>query len=193
VRRGWAGMVGVAATVAVLGGDQFVTGPAGPVTAHRPGWTASASDGAPVAEPVRLRIPAIGVDSPIVHIGLDEAGALVPPATADLVGWFTGGPAPGDTGPALLAAHVDSHTGPGVFYRLGNLRTGDRISVQRADGSGVAFTVVSTARVAKTAFPTDAVYAPLPVPMLRLVTCGGSFDRAARSYRDDVIVEAAPA
>ncbi|MFL6144160.1 MAG: class F sortase [Labedaea sp.] len=145
-----------------------------------------------VARPVRLRIPAIGVDSPVVDIGVDAAGVLVPPVAADRVGWFTAGPAPGDTGPALLAAHVDSRTGPGVFFRLADLRAGDRVAVERADGSTAGFAVVSTKRVAKTAFPTELVYAPLPVPLLRLITCGGEFDRTARSYLDNVIVEASP-
>jgi sortase (surface protein transpeptidase) len=165
---------------------------AGPLAQSGPNWANPTDDGAPVAKPVRLRIPAIGVDSPVVDIGVDAAGVLVPPPTADQVGWFTGGPAPGDTGPALLAAHVDSRAGPGVFFRLIDLRAGDQISVERADQTSVAFTVVSTSRVPKSAFPTELVYAPLPVPMLRLITCGGTFDRAAHSYRDNVIVEAAP-
>lgn len=145
-----------------------------------------------IARPVRIRIPAIKVDAPVIDIGVDASGALAPPETADRVGWFTQGPAPGAVGPALLAGHVDSRAGPGVFYHLVDLHAGDPITVLRADGSSVTFTVVSTTRVAKTAFPTDLIYAPVPVPLLRLVTCGGTFDRSIRSYRDNVIVEAAP-
>ncbi|TDV44293.1 class F sortase [Actinophytocola oryzae] len=144
-----------------------------------------------VAPPARVRIPAIGVDSSIVDIGVDATGVLVPPPTTDVTGWFAAGPAPGAVGPALLAAHVDSVAGPGVFFRLVDLRPGDEVTVVRTDGTSVVFTVTGTTRVAKTAFPTDLVYSPLPVPALRLVTCGGSFDHSARSYRDNLIVDAA--
>ncbi|GLZ43002.1 class F sortase [Actinokineospora sp. NBRC 105648] len=164
-----------------------------PVTTTEPGptWsieTASA-DPAPV-RPARVRIPAIGVDTALVDIGVDGTGALIPPTAADIAGWFTAGPAPGSVGPALLAGHVDSRAGPGVFFRLVDLRPGDRIEVERTDGSRVAFAVATTRHTPKTAFPTDLVYAPTPVPELRLVTCGGTFDRSIRSYRDNIIVEA---
>jgi sortase (surface protein transpeptidase) len=178
----------------VVGRLLLDTDPPTPVThqAPTPSWAMEpTSTEAVVAPPVRVRVPAIGVDSAIVDIGVDAAGALVPPATTDVTGWFAAGPAPGAVGPALLAAHVDSRAGPGVFFRLVDLRPGDEVTVDRADGTSVVFVVVGTTRVAKTAFPTDLVYSPLPVPALRLVTCGGSFDRSARSYRDNLIVDAA--
>lgn len=163
--------------------------PSGPPPA--PTWTVpSVAQPATAAPPTRVRIPAIGVDSAIVDIGVDRAGVLLPPATTDVTGWFSAGPVPGTVGPALLAGHVDSRAGPGVFFRLGSLRAGDEVVVDRADGSSVAFVVESSARVAKTAFPTDLVYSPVPVPVLRLVTCGGDFDSGARSYRDNIIVDA---
>jgi sortase (surface protein transpeptidase) len=177
-----------AATALTLDGRQ----PGDAAALLSPNWTDEQAPAA-VARPVRLRIPAIGVDSAIVDIGVDAAGALVPPERPDLVGWFAGGPAPGGVGPTVLAGHVDSRTGPAVFYHLANLRPGDTVTIERADASTASFTVVSRRRVAKAAFPTDLVYAPLPVPLLRLVTCGGTFDRAASSYRDNVIVEAAAA
>jgi sortase (surface protein transpeptidase) len=125
-----------------------------------------------------------------VAIGVDATGALVPPQRADVTGWFTAGPVPGTIGPALLAGHVDSRTGPGVFFRLAELRRGDVVTVDRADGGTVSFVVGSVERVSKAAFPTELVYSPKPVAMLRLVTCGGSFDRSAQSYRDNIIVNA---
>ncbi|MBC8093362.1 MAG: class F sortase, partial [Pseudonocardia sp.] len=97
---------------------------------------------------------------------------------------------PGDAGPALVAGHVDSRSGPGVFFRLGEVQVGDRVEVARADGSTVAFTVTGRFDTPKAAFPTELVYAPTPGPELRLVTCGGSFDRATGHYRDNIVVEA---
>ena len=146
----------------------------------------------PAPAPVRLVIPAIGIDAPITTIATDATGALVPPTSTALVGWFAAGPPPGGTGPALLAGHVDSRAGPGVFFHLRDLRAGDRVDVVRADGSVAAFTVTGRVDAAKTAFPTDLVYAPTPGPELRLVTCGGAFDHIARSYLDNVIVAALP-
>lgn len=148
---------------------------------------------APVAAPERLRIPAIGVDSPFVDLGLDAAGALLAPDSTDVVGWFAAGPAPGADGPALVAGHVDSRSGPAVFYRLRELRAGDRVEVLRTDGSTVAFTVTSRTDTPKATFPTEQVYGPTPGPELRLVTCGGTFDRSTGHYRDNVVVEAVAA
>jgi sortase (surface protein transpeptidase) len=141
-------------------------------------------------EPVRVRVPAIGVDSPLVRRGTDAAGALVPPAEFDRAGWFTGGAAPGDVGPAVLAGHVDSANGPAVFWRLRDLAPGDDVLVDRGDGTTVAFTVTAVARYPKDEFPTAAVYGPTPRAELRLITCGGTFDRALRSYTDNVVVSA---
>jgi sortase (surface protein transpeptidase) len=88
----------------------------------------------------------------------------------------------------VIAGHVDSTTGPAVFYRLRELRPGQRIAVPRADGSVIQFAVTEVRQYAKDAFPTAEVYGPVPEPELRLVTCGGSFDRARGSYRDNVVV-----
>lgn len=153
---------------------------------------------APVAEastaaPERLRIPAIGVDSSFVDLGLDAAGALQAPESTDVVGWFAAGPAPGADGPALVAGHVDSRSGPAVFHRLGELGVGDRVEILRTDGSTVAFTVTARTDTPKATFPTERVYGPTPGPELRLITCGGTFDRATGHYRDNVVVEAVAA
>ncbi|MCO1655599.1 class F sortase [Pseudonocardia humida] len=139
---------------------------------------------------MRVRIPAIGVDSAVTPIGLDAGGALQPPEDTESTGWFAGGPVPGAVGPAVLACHVDSRSGPAVFYRLRELPEGARIEVDRSDGTTAAFVVRSTVQTAEAAFPTAAVYAPTPAPELRLVTCGGTFDRSIGHYRDDVVVAA---
>jgi sortase (surface protein transpeptidase) len=140
--------------------------------------------------PVSLDIPAIGVHTPLVRLHLDGAGALVPPADFDLAGWYSGGPAPGQPGPAVLAGHVDSRAGPAVFYRLGQLAPGEEVLVHRADGSTLRYLVAATVRYPKARFPTGLVYAPVPDTELRLITCGGTFDRQRRSYRDDIVVSA---
>jgi len=138
--------------------------------------------------PVRLAIPAIGVATRLVRLGLEPDGAKQVPGDFGAAGWFAGGPAPGQLGPAVIAGHVDSRTGPAVFYRLRDLRPGDRVEVLRADGSLARFAVERVGQYPKARFPTDDVYYPTLTPRLRLVTCGGSFDREAHSYRSNVIV-----
>jgi hypothetical protein len=146
---------------------------------------------APAAGPVHLSVPAVGIETPLTAIDLDVTGALVPPSDDALAGWYRSGPMPGDPGPAVITGHVDSVAGPAVFFRLGQVAAGDPVSVVRADGTTVRFTVTRVARYPKGDFPTAEVYAPTPGPELRLITCGGVFDRTARSYLDDVVVYAA--
>jgi hypothetical protein len=145
-------------------------------------------DGAATGPPTRLRIAAIGVDSPLEPLHLDAHGALTAPSFPH-AGWYADGPAPGDVGPAVLAGHVDSTTGPAVFYRLGDLRPGDPVQVQRS-GRWLTFKVVDVRRYPKNAFPTTDVYGPTPDPQLRLITCGGDFDEARHSYLDNTVVYA---
>jgi sortase (surface protein transpeptidase) len=142
------------------------------------------------AVPVRVQLPSVGVDSSLVRLGIDAAGALVPPADFGQAGWFAAGPAPGETGPAVIAGHVDSHTGPAVFFRLAELAVGDPVIVRRADGTTATFIVTAVDRYAKSDFPTADVYGPTPDPQLRLITCGGDFDRKRHSYTDNVVVSA---
>jgi hypothetical protein len=145
----------------------------------------------PTPDPVRLRVPAIGVDTGLQQLGREQDGTVeVPkgPHKWDMAGWYAGGARPGDLGSAVLLGHVDSKAGPAVFYRLRDLRPGDRVEVVRTDGSRVRFAVERVEQYPKTRFPTDDVYYPTLTPRLRLVTCGGSFDPEARSYRSNVIV-----
>lgn len=143
-----------------------------------------------VAVPVRLRIPAIGVDTPLERLGLDASGAIEAPRRWREAGWYTGGPRPGLPGPAVILGHVDATSGPAVFYRLAFLRPEDAVQVTRADGSSVVFRVSDRRQVAKSRFPTDLVYGPTLEPSLRLVTCGGTFDTTTGHYRDNIIVTA---
>ena len=145
---------------------------------------------APSSSPIRVRIPSIGVDSPLLRLDVDDRGALEPPDDFDRAGWFERGPAPGDVGPAVIAGHVDSSAGPAVFFRLGDLVAGDDILIDRADGTTARFAVVGDDRFPKDEFPTEQVYGPTARAELRLITCGGEFDRLQRSYRDNVVVAA---
>jgi sortase (surface protein transpeptidase) len=140
------------------------------------------------ADPVRIRIPAIGVDAPVEPLTVDHKGVLPPPDTYDGTGWWRDGPEPGERGPAVIAGHVDSKRGPAVFFRLPDLGRGDRIFVDRADGTTAVFAAQRIERHDKATFPTDAVYGDTPDPQLRLITCGGKFDRKHRRYLDNVIV-----
>jgi hypothetical protein len=145
-----------------------------------------------VAAPVRLRIRALHIDSALQPLGLQADGKVAVPKRTDVAGWYSGGPRPGQPGPAVILGHVDSRTGPGIFINLSTVRPGTLVRVDRADGSAVTFQVSKVSRVSKTGFPTDLVYAPTLDPTLRLITCGGSFDRTRGSYRDNVIVFADP-
>jgi sortase (surface protein transpeptidase) len=138
--------------------------------------------------PVRLEVPAIGVATRLVRLGLDPDGAMEVPEDFASAGWFAGGPVPGQVGPAVIAGHVDSRTGPAVFYRLRALRPGQAILVQRADGVRLRFVVEQARSYPKAGFPTAAVFGPAPSAALRLITCTGAFDRARGSYRDNLVV-----
>jgi hypothetical protein len=142
----------------------------------------------PASPPLRLTIPSIGVTTRLLRLGLEADGSMQVPVDFDRAGWFAKGPTPGQVGPAVIAGHVDSRTGPAVFYRLRELRAGDTVQVERADGTRLRFVVEDARRYPKTSFPTAAVFGPAPWAALRLVTCGGDFDRSARSYRDNLVV-----
>src|SRR3954452_11315088 len=142
------------------------------------------------APPRRIRIPAIGVDAPVIALGLNIDGTLQTPRQWGYTGWYKPGPEPGERGAALITGHVDSTTGPAVFYRLRSLRSGDRIAIRRADGSVVRFRVQGLERWPKSEFPTHRVYGPTRGAVLRLVTCSGDFDTSTGHYVDNTIVYA---
>jgi sortase (surface protein transpeptidase) len=147
----------------------------------------------PAALPTHVDIPAIGVSSDLLELGQNPDGTVeVPPLARDSeAGWYRFSPSPGQLGPAVLLGHVDSaQYGPGVFFRLGAVQPGDTVRVARADGSVATFRVTRVARFPKDRFPTLEVYGNTPDPELRLITCGGDFDRSARSYLDNIVVYA---
>jgi hypothetical protein len=143
-----------------------------------------------VVAPVRLTVPSVGVDTGLTRLGADAAGRLVLPDDFAVAGWFAAGPAPGTIGPAVLAGHVDSVHGPAVFHRLGEVPVESEVLVGREDGTTARFTVTQVQQYPKDAFSTAEVYGPTAGAELRLITCGGAFDRTQRSYVDKVVVYA---
>ncbi len=145
-----------------------------------------------VSKPVRLVIPAISVNAPVMSLGLNPDKTVQVPPLGDhnLAGWYDGSVAPGQVGPSILLGHVDNYQGASVFYNLKNLVKGDRVDVVLADGKTVTFRVDGVQQALKTAFPTMKVYGKTSYPALRLVTCGGTFDSATGSYLDSVIAYA---
>lgn len=144
--------------------------------------------------PVRLEIPAIGVDTPVSQLGLAADGTVqVPPIEAHApAGWYRLGAAPGQVGPAVILAHVTvGRFGDGVFVHLKRLRPGDRAVVRLRDGAVAVFAVTAVRTVAKADFPTHAVYGAVDRPELRLITCGGPRDPSGTGYLDNVVVYAA--
>ncbi|MBW3663728.1 MAG: class F sortase [Actinobacteria bacterium] len=138
--------------------------------------------------PTRVRIPAIAVDSALVGLGLQDDGSMEVPPGAFPAGWYTGAPTPGELGPAIFAGHVDHGGSAGVFARLHDLQPGDAVEVTRQDGTTVVFRVTRVEQHSKDAFPTAAVYGDIDHAGLRLITCGGPFDRRVRSYEDNIVV-----
>jgi hypothetical protein len=141
--------------------------------------------------PVTLGIPDLGITTRLIGLRKERTGALQVPADPQRAGWYSQGPAPGDAGPAVLVGHVDSYRGPGIFARVRTLKPGAEIRVRRADGSLAVFEVRQVQEYAKRDFPTQVVYGGDGRASLRLVTCGGEFDRRSRSYRSNVVVFAA--
>jgi sortase (surface protein transpeptidase) len=159
--------------------------PTGPVVA-----APQAAQPPPAATPAALTIPEIGVSTPLVTLGLTAQGTVQVPSTASAAGWYSRSPRPGAVGPAVILGHVDSEQGPGVFFRLAELGSGDPVYIRRSDGSTVKFLVTGVQSYLKDHFPTRAVYGPTPDAELRLITCGGEFDPATGHYLSNIVVYA---
>jgi LPXTG-site transpeptidase (sortase) family protein len=143
------------------------------------------------SKPTAVRIPSIGVESPVHGLGLDEEGRLQVPSGElyDQVAWYDGSPSPGETGPAVLEGHVTgAGYAPSVFFELGATRRGDLIEVDRADGSTATFKVTEVKSTPKDDFPRIDVYGATEGPELRVITCGGTYDKEAGRHLDNVIV-----
>ena len=145
------------------------------------------------AEPARVAVPAIELDEPLIGLGIASTGAMEVPVDADEVGWFTGGGRPGGRGPTVIAAHVDSTSGPAVFFRLSELVPGDEVTVTTVEGTAVRYVVDEVVDVLKAEFPTARVFGAQPTDQLRLITCGGVFDPGSGHYDQNRVVFASPA
>ena len=197
-------LVGAAAIVVALTHQQHAPQPPAAGTSSAPGIPANpgpvgtsgtkAAPGVaplPAAAPVHLDIPAIGVSSDLLQLGLNPDHTLqVPPLSrVSVAGWYRGSPTPGQLGPSVLLGHVDSaEYGAGVFFRLGKLRPGDTVTVRRTDRTTATFRVTRVASYPKDRFPTLEVYGNTNDAELRLITCGGAFDASARSYLNNIVV-----
>ncbi|MEU6012735.1 class F sortase [Streptomyces sp. NPDC047515] len=153
--------------------------------------------GSPVAEPlgpsspVRLRIPSIRVDAPMMRLGLGADGSLdVPPAgNRNVVGWYRDGTPPGSRGSAIIAGHVDNAQGRSVFYDLGALQKGSKVEVVRQDGRTAVFSLDAIEVYKSRNFPDERVYGASPYASLRLITCGGGFSKTT-GYEGNVVAYA---
>lgn len=137
---------------------------------------------------MRITVPRIGVDATLMPVGLHPDHTLVVPDSAPLAGWYTGGPRPGETGPAVLVGHNFWHGVPGVFARLHELVTGDVVEVHHDDGSVVRFAVERLEQHRKDAFPSERVYGNTARQEVRIITCGGPFDHSQGRHLDNIIV-----
>ncbi|SBT39431.1 class F sortase [Micromonospora narathiwatensis] len=181
-------LLGVFATGAGLGRT------AGPfdwvdATGSTAGTAQPARSRQPASRPVSLSVPAIKVSAPITPVGRAKDGSVdVPPLSQhDQTGWYDRGPVPGEPGRAIIVGHVDTKSGPAVFYRLRELKPGDRIEVTRADRSVVTFKVDTVEYFDKADLPADRVYGDDGPPGLRLITCGGQWVGGRTGYADNVI------
>ena len=189
VTAGTAGLLltrhGTPAMRPVAAGVNALPAPTGPIVAPP-----QSAQPRPVARPVALTIPLIGVQTKLVYLGLTSDGALQVPSSTSVAGWYQGSPRPGAIGSAIIVGHIDSYRGPGIFFRLSELRRGDKVYVRRANGTLVEFRVTSVQTYLKDHFPTEDVYGPTPDAELRLITCGGAFDPATGHYLSNIVVYA---
>ena len=153
-----------------------------------PGSAVSAPAVAEVPPPVRIAIPAIELDEPVVELGLTPEGTMEVPSDYGDVGWFADGGRPGGIGPTVIAGHVDSTTGPAVFGRLPQLSAGDVITTTNSIGETTRYRVDSVGDFSKNEFPTVDVFGATPEDRIRLITCSGNFDAAVGSYERNFVV-----
>ncbi|MEU8648234.1 class F sortase [Streptomyces sp. NBC_01558] len=152
--------------------------------------TADTSQQRTTAMPIRIRIPAIGIDQPLTSLRVQQDGHLAAPSEPEQIGWWSDGPRPGNPGATVIVGHVDSTTGPAAFYNLSTLHPGDKVTLLRKDRSTISFTIRALRQYEKDAFPDSQVYATSGPPALHLITCSGAYDRGRGEYQDNLVVYA---
>jgi LPXTG-site transpeptidase (sortase) family protein len=138
--------------------------------------------------PATLAVPTMELTEPLIPLGIQNDGTMEVPEDYDDVGWFTGGGMPGGVGPTVIAGHVDSRSGPAVFFRLGEMVVGDRFTLTGVDGSAFEYEVYKTEDHAKAQFPTVDVFGATMTDEVRLITCGGVYDESIGRYTDNLVV-----
>jgi sortase (surface protein transpeptidase) len=192
-------VAGLAGVLLIVAGTVAV-GAAAAAQVHAPqpsasvaGVTGSSARGPslPRSLPVSVKIPAIGVDSKLLYLGLNSDGTIQVPSLKTSAGeaaWYKYSATPGQIGSSVIEGHVDSIQGPAVFFRLGALRPGDIVDVTLADRITAIFRVTGVREYAKSRFPTKAIYGATDYAALRLITCGGTFDYATGHYLSSTVV-----
>ena len=190
---GIAGVVLIAAGTATLGVAVAAQAHAPQPSRSAAGATGSSARGPslPRSVPVAVSIPAIGVDTRLLHLGLNADGTIQVPSiktSSDEAAWYKYSATPGQIGSSVIEGHVDSYQGPAVFFRLGALRPGDTVDVTLADGVTAIFRVMGVREYVKSRFPAKAIYGATNFAALRLITCGGDFDYASGHYLSSTVV-----
>jgi sortase family protein len=195
----WRQVIGLAGMLFVIGGGS-VLGVAAGAQQHAPQPAPSAAGtigpgsgepSLPRSDPVSIDIPAIGVQSNLLRLGLNPNGSLqVPPlyARPSRAGWYKYSPTPGQTGSSVIEGHIDTYRGPSVFFRLGALRPGNQVDVTLANGTVAVFKVTGVRSYPKTSWPWHVVFGSGDYPALHLITCGGTFDYSTRQYLSNIVV-----
>jgi len=195
-------MAGVAGVVLIMGGAATVGYVIGAQQhAPQPSQAAAGAIGPPPFKvhglslprsvPVSVDIPAIGVSSKLLHLGVSADGMIQVPSLdteASEAAWYKYSATPGQIGASVIEGHLDSYQGPAVFFRLGALRPGDSVDVTLADGITAVFRVTGVREYLKSNFPAKTIYSATRYAALRLITCGGTFDYTTGHYLSSTVV-----
>lgn len=187
-----------ASAPSVTGASPGTTAPMNPTEAAEPSTAVPTPATPPAADaqsalsvgvvPATLTVPAMGLTENLIPLGIQADGTMEVPVDYDDVGYFTGGGQPGGIGPTVIAGHVDSRSGPAVFFRLGEMVIGDRFALTGIDGSEFEYEVYKIEDHAKAAFPTMNVFGATTTDEVRLITCGGEYDQSIGRYVDNLVV-----
>lgn len=140
------------------------------------------------AAPVRIQIPSINLNTQLTELAVNSTDQPSAPPNPWVPGWYPASPAPGDVGPAIIAGHLDTYTGPAIFWRLSQVQVGNTILISRADGTTITFDIYKVQAVSQQNFPSQEVYGPTPFPELRLLTCAGTWSSAIQRYSQNLVV-----